>query len=738
MPRMRFRKAGKVEAAPVVTSAPVEDKKTVNRGSPGALGLDYPELYGKVSYKKLCAVPDEALESISAFKRYTTTPVEEKRFFSLQELGAGITELSLHKREDGKYEVSFSARPESPLRRYLDECKKYNFNVAEWDGQKGKLVLDEVWDASFQIAKYLKPNGEVVTSNPYPLGNDAPFNDQELAILFHYLTNDVSKRPSVDELRPAYAALQTEHGNIRADRGGAKLKVHAAAVNAIAAETERNERIANTVRDLVRIPSQGGIDDPSKICEAIVAKLEAEGLEAIVLKDETGKPSAVVSEIAGKNPGPSYALNAVVDTAPVGDPSSWTSDPFAAEIQGGSIMGRGAADSKAAAAMFIELGSELASRRDEMSGKTILFFDAQEHTGAFQGIKSFLKAYPNVDGMMIGYPGDDVLNIGSRGFFRSTLGATLDDVGSLGGIANALDCAAKAPLPEESTKDFPLPPKLTITAVETTKKHKVDLAGKQALELELHLTGIASHSGSSKPVKANAISKTARLLEAIDLLVKKSFGGGFQAMVTDVRGGKHFSQVPDGVDLRLAIVANDPSAVRKLIEQALAIVDQQIPAEAASKIVDQRLLEGSIEVVKGLDVNVDLRTTEKFGDDRARTHLEKMTAHVPGAKVAARERESWPSFMLPPESPLRIAMEQAVAGTASKPVPSVVSGPSNVGNLLAAHGIPATTGYGVASQGVHAANESIEIESIPKAYEAYKRAIATLMSLGGSDAALAP
>src|SRR5882724_10588955 len=53
------------------------------------------------------------------------------------------------------------------------------------------------------------------------------------------------------------------------------------------------------------------------------------------------------------------------DVVPVGDLSSWTIGPFAAELSGGYLFGRGAADMKGAIAAFSDAARHYLRRRDQ-------------------------------------------------------------------------------------------------------------------------------------------------------------------------------------------------------------------------------------------------------------------------------------------------------------------------------------------------------------------------------------
>ena len=60
-----------------------------------------------------------------------------------------------------------------------------------------------------------------------------------------------------------------------------------------------------------------------------------------------------------------------------------------------------------------------------------------------------------------------------------------------------------------------------------------------------------------------------------------------------------------------------------------------------------------------------------------------------------------------------------------------VAGPSNIGNFLATMGTEATCRFGVAYRNLHAADEGIELSSVPLVYDAYLAAVGELLMEGG-------
>lgn len=253
-------------------------------------------------------------------------------------------------------------------------------------------------------------------------------------------------------------------------------------------------KVVELAADLVRIPSQGGIDPPDAILAHIAAWFSDHRVPFRSLEDDKGRPLGLFVTVDGAESGPALCLDACVDTAPVGDPNRWRLPPFGGIVEAGMLHGRGAADSKLGAAILMHL-AELFTREPPKSGKLYILFDADEHTGGFGGVKAFLEAAPTQPiAMVLGYPGHESIVRGARGFLRC----------------------------------------------------------------EIEVSGIAAHSGSINRRGVNAISKAARLvaaLEAVAIPDEGNFPLPPASTITRFCGGEGFSQVPDraliGVDLRL-------------------------------------------------------------------------------------------------------------------------------------------------------------------------------------------
>ncbi|HZU14961.1 MAG TPA: M20 family metallopeptidase [Chloroflexota bacterium] len=87
----------------------------------------------------------------------------------------------------------------------------------------------------------------------------------------------------------------------------------------------------------------------------------------------------------GPDPGPTLILNAHLDTQPVGDPSAWTHDPFAADTVDGRMYGLGTSDMKGAVAALVYACAALVQTDAIPAGRVLLALVANEEAGGTYG-----------------------------------------------------------------------------------------------------------------------------------------------------------------------------------------------------------------------------------------------------------------------------------------------------------------------------------------------------------------
>jgi succinyl-diaminopimelate desuccinylase len=267
------------------------------------------------------------------------------------------------------------------------------------------------------------------------------------------------------------------------------------------AAAEDHPGVVTLIQDLVRVPSRGGIDDDEPVLDLIAGWLSARDLSARQLHDHAGRLVGIACDVTGARPGPHYVLDACADTAPFGDENAWRHPPTSATIEDGWLYGRGAADSKAAIAVFAHLAARLHTQTRHLHGTLTTLFDADEHTGNFGGAKAYFAepvGSPQVAGVMIGYPGPDQVVAGGRGFLRARLTCHTRS-GHTGGVRthpahNAVVKAARLVTvlaahaqPGPIDPALGLPPRLTVTAVQGGQGYSV-IPDRCEIDVDVRLT----------------------------------------------------------------------------------------------------------------------------------------------------------------------------------------------------------------------------------------------------------
>lgn len=382
------------------------------------------------------------------------------------------------------------------------------------------------------------------------------------------------------------------------------------------------DQIIELASELIRIPSRAGIDPTTPILNYIKNWLTDKNLHVQPLRNDKTENVGVFIHLSSSQPGPAICLNACIDTAPFGDETAWSASPTSGVVSANRLYGRGAADSKMGVAVFAHLALEILEQGGLTQGDLFVVFDADEHTGAFQGIKTFIENAPRKpDIVMIGYPGNDGLVIGSRGFLRATI----------------------------------------------------------------TVFGTAAHSGSKSVKGFNAIKKMAHIVTSIHNEKfprdeDEFFGFGPQANVTEITGGQGFSIIPDRctckIDIRLT-PNFDFQAASKWLVQLIGNADEQEPGPRPSNI---------------------------------------------------EWKESWPPYRVRPDSFLVSEFLNIASEVFQRPVHEKVSGPSNIGNYLASHNIPALSGFGVTYWNIHGIDECIDLDTVMPTYKTYYKLIKSLLA----------
>lgn len=139
--------------------------------------------------------------------------------------------------------------------------------------------------------------------------------------------------------------------------------------------------------------------------------------------------------------GPNFCFAGHTDVVPVGDKDAWSVDPFNATIKDGMIIGRGAADMKAAVAAFATAAKRFIEESEgKFSGSISLLITGDEEGPAINGTRKVLdwmtENNEKIDHCIVGEPTNpqelgDMVKIGRRGSFTGYL----DVIGTEGHVA---------------------------------------------------------------------------------------------------------------------------------------------------------------------------------------------------------------------------------------------------------------------------------------------------------------
>jgi acetylornithine deacetylase/succinyl-diaminopimelate desuccinylase-like protein len=128
--------------------------------------------------------------------------------------------------------------------------------------------------------------------------------------------------------------------------------------------------------------------------------------------------------------------------------------------------------------------------------------------------------------------------------------------------------------------------------------------------------------------------------------------------------------------------------------------------------------EGFSVVPDHASCHIDIRLTRAFDGEQAARWLEAIVHAVdPHGRIETVDH--WPAYLASPDDRLVRSFAAAAATAFGRTVATDVCGPSNIGNLLAARGVPTICAPGVSFANMHAVDEWAEIASMAPVYAMY-------------------
>ena len=181
---------------------------------------------------------------------------------------------------------------------------------------------------------------------------------------------------------------------------------------------------------LIRCPSVTPADEGAM--DVLQSALEELGFTCHRLPFATGNAPEVQNLYARiGDRAPNFCFAGHTDVVPVGDANEWSVDPFAAEIKGDRLYGRGASDMKTAIAGFAAAAARFLESRDNgFPGSISLLITGDEEGEAVNGtvkVLEWLREKGEVlDACLVGEPTNpetlgDMIKIGRRGSMTAFL-----------------------------------------------------------------------------------------------------------------------------------------------------------------------------------------------------------------------------------------------------------------------------------------------------------------------------
>jgi succinyl-diaminopimelate desuccinylase len=185
------------------------------------------------------------------------------------------------------------------------------------------------------------------------------------------------------------------------------------------------DELVQLTRDLVRIdsvirPETGNTE--SKAVEFIAEWIRRQlDIEPLVEEVEPGRQNIIATVDSG-NPGPVLMLEGHTDVVSEGERSSWSRDPFGAQIADGRIYGRGACDMKGGVAVALLTAKAFRTSKIPFRGKIRLGFVCDEE-GMMIGIKDFIRKghADDVSAALVPEPEENQLCISMKGAMRAVV-----------------------------------------------------------------------------------------------------------------------------------------------------------------------------------------------------------------------------------------------------------------------------------------------------------------------------
>lgn len=208
---------------------------------------------------------------------------------------------------------------------------------------------------------------------------------------------------------------------------------------------------------------------------------------------------------------------------------------------------------------------------------------------------------------------------------------------------------------------------------------EISIGARGWLRLKITTKGEAAHTGSRFKKGNNAIHQMADIVTALKKLnlggrKKPYFNYGSSFNVSLIKGGVAINMVPDACEAKVDI--------------------RFLPSQSTKELLDK--------IYKA---------------------LRRLKQENPNLSYKIEILQSENTFLTYPKDEFVRLLQRVAQKELKRKIPLVSSGGGSVGNVISTLNVPIINGFGCKFDNVHAPNEWIDISTIPKVFEIYRKAI---------------
>lgn len=138
--------------------------------------------------------------------------------------------------------------------------------------------------------------------------------------------------------------------------------------------------LTSQLRDLIQARSVNPDDGERATADLVLGALARMDCEVHRVESLPGRES-IAAIVHGRRGGRRLVLNGHMDTVGVDERTDWLTDPFAGELRGGYVYGRGACDMKGGLTAILAVGSFVSQIRATLTGELMMHFAIGEERG---------------------------------------------------------------------------------------------------------------------------------------------------------------------------------------------------------------------------------------------------------------------------------------------------------------------------------------------------------------------